>query len=69
MDPAKFGAIVEWPAPKTVKELQAFLGFANFYRRFVDNYCGITIPLTRRLRKNATWKWSEAQQTVFDLLK
>jgi hypothetical protein len=52
MDPSKIQAILDWPAPTKVKELQAFLGFANFYRRFIDNYSGIVVPLTRLLRKN-----------------
>ena len=69
MDPGKIQTILDWPAPKTVKELQSFLGFANFYRRFIDNYSGIVVPLTRLLRKDIKWKWGERQQQVFDLLK
>jgi transposase InsO family protein len=69
MDPSKINVIMNWPAPKTVKELQAFLGFTNFYRRFIDNYSGITVPLTRLLRKNIPWRWTERCQDVFDLLK
>ena len=69
MDPLKVKAILDWPAPTKVKELQSFLGFANFYRRFLDNYSGIVVPLTRLLRKNTPWRWGEKQQTVFDLLK
>src|SRR6201992_416543 len=42
MDPAKVKIIVDWPPPTSVKELQSFLGFANFYRQFIDNYSGIT---------------------------
>ena len=46
MDPAKVQAVLDWPTPQSIKELQSFLGFANFYRRFIDNYSGITGPLT-----------------------
>jgi len=49
MDPRKVQAILQWPAPRKVKELQSFLGFANFYRRFIDNYSGITKPLNSLL--------------------
>jgi hypothetical protein len=41
MDSCKVQSIVDWPIPQSVKELQSFLGFANFYRCFIDNYSGI----------------------------
>jgi hypothetical protein len=69
MDPKKVQAIIQWPAPRKVKELQSFLGFANFYRRFIDNYSGITKPLNNLLRGNAPWKWTEQCEDVFQLLK
>ena len=69
MDESKVQAITSWPAPRNVKELQSFLGFANFYCRFIDNYSGITKALTSLLRKDATWNWDEACQRCFDLLK
>ncbi len=69
MDPSKVQVILDWPTPRTVKELQSFLGFANFYRRFIDNYSGITGPLTQLLRKNTPWRWNDKRQAVFDLLK
>ncbi len=50
MDQGKVTAIREWPLPSTVKELQRFLGFANFYRRFIKNYSLLTAPLTPILR-------------------
>ena len=47
MDPAKVAAIREWEAPKTVKGVRSFLGFANFYRRFIKNFAQLAAPLTR----------------------
>ena len=47
MDPEKVKAIKEWEAPVNVKGVRSFLGFANFYRRFIKNYSGLTAPLTR----------------------
>ena len=38
MDPAKVEAIIKWEAPKTVKKVQGFLGFVNFYRKFIKNF-------------------------------
>ena len=42
-----------------VKDIQSFLGFANFYRRFIFNYSDIMVPLTRLTRKDAPWNFSE----------
>jgi len=69
MDPAKVAAIKEWATPKTVLEIQIFLGLANFYRRFVKNYSKIAAPLTALLKKNAKFVWSAAAQEAFEELK
>ncbi|KAK3574414.1 hypothetical protein QTP86_006579 [Hemibagrus guttatus] len=50
MDMVKVRAVTDWPAPTTVRELQRFLGFANFYRRFIRNYSSVAGPLTSLLR-------------------
>jgi hypothetical protein len=69
MDPSKVKTIIDWPTPKSVKQLQSFLGFANFYRRFIDNYSGITKPLTQLLHKDQKWAWNTKCDSVFALLK
>ena len=46
----KVDAILGWPVPRKVKDIQSFLGFCNFYRRFINGYSDITIPLTRLTR-------------------
>ena len=51
MDPAKILTIQNWPIPKTVKQVQSFLGFANFYRCFIKNFSKIPLPLTRHTKK------------------
>ncbi|KAE8206788.1 hypothetical protein CF327_g7489 [Tilletia walkeri] len=65
----KVNSVLSWPEPKKVKELQSFLGFANFYRRFIWRYSEIVAPLTALLRKNTAWNWSEKCQDAFDTLK
>ena len=69
MDPDKVKAILDWKEPSNVKELQKFLGFSNFYRRFIRGYSGVIEPLTRLLRKEAPWIWSIEQADAFSKLK
>ena len=51
MDLAKVSAILDWPTPKSVKDVQSFLGFANLYRKFILHYSSLTSPLTTLCRK------------------
>jgi hypothetical protein len=69
MDPAKLKGILDWPAPKTVKEVQSFLGFGNFYRCFVKGFSHLVHPLNDLLKKDKKFVWSEEFQESFDQLK
>src|SRR5882757_1538561 len=69
MDDAKIQVIKDWPTPRKVKEIQSFLGFANFYRCFIANYSDITIPLTCLTHKNFLWHWTTIYDDTFRLLK
>ncbi|KAK3568744.1 hypothetical protein QTP86_016297 [Hemibagrus guttatus] len=70
MDEGKVAAIRDWPTPTTVKELQRFLGFANFYRRFIWNYSAIANPLTSLLRnKPKSLPWTSSAEEAFNTLK
>ena len=51
MDNKKVKAIREWPEPRNLKEVQAFLGFANFYQKFIQGYSQICTPLTKMTKK------------------
>jgi len=53
MDPRKIQVMRDWPTPRKVKDVQSFLGVANFYRRFIASYSDITVPLTRLTLKGA----------------
>ncbi|KAK3519979.1 hypothetical protein QTP70_009632 [Hemibagrus guttatus] len=70
MDMVKVQAVTEWHAPSTVRELQCFLGFANFYRWFIRNYSSVAGPLTSLLRgKPKKLSWTDQAHTAFLQLK
>ncbi len=63
-------AIRTWPIPSTIKDLQRFLGFSSFYRRFIQNYSTLPSPLTNLLcNKPKSLSWSPAAKDVFESLK
>ncbi|KAK7940550.1 hypothetical protein WMY93_003876 [Mugilogobius chulae] len=68
-DPAKIQAVVEWPTPTSRKLLQRFLGFANFYRRFIRDYSRVAAPLTRLTSTSNPFTWTSEAQEAFDRLK
>lgn len=61
-------AITEWPTPKSVKEVQRFLGLSNFYRRFIKNYAAIVRPVSDLVRQKG-YQWNQDQQDSFEALK
>ncbi|KIN98735.1 hypothetical protein M404DRAFT_31062 [Pisolithus tinctorius Marx 270] len=69
MDPVKVQGIADWPVPKKVKDVRSFLGFANFYRRFIPYYSDIAQPLINLTQKTIAWEWSKKCQNAFELLK
>ncbi len=69
MDPAKVKAVLDWASPSSRKELQRFLGFANFYRRFIRNYSAVAAPLTALTSVNSPFVWSPEAERSFGELK
>ncbi len=69
MSKEKVQAVQEWPVPRNVKDVQAFLGFANFYRRFIEGFSKVCKPLTDLLRKEGKWYWTAACEEAFKRLK
>jgi hypothetical protein len=81
MESDRISTIEDWPTPKSVRDVQVLLGFANFYRRFIRKYAKVTLPLTELLKKtetsNATktsqksnkptykWKWTREAELAF----
>ncbi len=70
MDPQKVQAVVDWPIPLSVKEVQHFLGFANFYRKFILNFSTVVAPLSALTKGNTTsFYWGPEAELAFRKLK
>ena len=69
MDPIKLGGIKNWPIPTTVKQVRSFLGFGNFYRKFISHYSDLAQPLNNLTKKDKRFKWMTECQKSFDTLK
>nr|GEV52283.1 putative reverse transcriptase domain-containing protein [Tanacetum cinerariifolium] len=69
MDHAKVEAITKWPRPKTVTEVRSFLGLSGYYRRFVEGFPRLALPLTKLMRKGKKFVWNEEREKSFEELK
>ena len=69
MDPGKLKGIRDWPSPTTVKQTRGFLGFGNFYRRFIWHFSDLARPLNNLLKKDWKFEWTNDCQRAFDELK
>ena len=69
MDPVKVKAVTDWPTPRNLRELRGFLGFANFYRRFIKDFAKLARPLNNLTKKDTPWTWNGSQRQAFQALK
>ena len=69
MEKEKVQGVIEWPVPRSMKDMQKFLGLANYYRWFVKDFARIAKPLHKMMRKEMKWSWEERQQRAFKELK
>jgi hypothetical protein len=69
MDPVKIAGVTEWPTPTSKKEVQSFLGFTNFYQRFIRDFSHHARPLFDLTKNNVKWNWSMEEQSAFNALK
>jgi len=68
MDLARFMRLEIGQPLKTLKEVRGFIGFANFYRRFIKDFASIARPLHDLTKKDVPWQWHAEQQHAFDTL-
>ena len=68
MEQKKIKAVKEWKTSTKVKDVESFLGFANFYREFIQNFSHIAKPLNE-LKGKKKWVWNKDHQKAFDKLK
>ncbi|KAF8757571.1 hypothetical protein RHS01_03655 [Rhizoctonia solani] len=69
MDQKKVEAVTSWPQPRTVKQVQAFLGFVNYLRRFIPNFSSVARPLHNLTKKETPWTWGDLEEGAFQELK
>ena len=69
MDPVKVEAVRNWKPPTNLRDLQGFLGFANFHQRFIEGFARKARPLNDLTKKNVKWSWGSEQQGAFESLK
>ena len=69
MEKKKVKGVLEWPTPKCVKDVQKFLGLANYYRRFIEGFTTVARPLHDMVKKDKKWEWMERQEEAFKELK
>jgi hypothetical protein len=69
MNPAKVQAVTDWPNPWNLKDVRGFLGFANFYCRFIEGFARIAQPLNDLTKKDVPWSGGQLQQEAFTELK
>ena len=69
INPKKVEAVVEWNRPNSVTEVRSFLGLASYYRRFVEGFSHLAMPLTRLTQKRAKFEWTGKCEESFQELK
>ena len=69
MNPKKLDCIASWPEPSNKNDVQQFLGFCNFYRRFIRKYADLSLPLTNLLKKGSSFNFGTNEKKAFQSLK
>jgi len=69
IDPSKVDAVMQWESPKFVFEVRCFLGLAGYYRRFIEGFSKLALPLTQLNRKGQVYVWDSKCENSFLELK
>lgn len=69
MDPVKVTGISEWPQLQNLRDLGSFIGFCNFYRRFIEGFSTLACPINDLTKKGVVFEWGPAQEEAFQTLK
>ena len=69
MEKEKVKEVLEWPTLKYVKDIQKFLGLANYYRQFIKGFATVARPLHDLVKKDKKWDWTEREKKMFRELK
>ena len=69
MEEENIKEVLDWPTPKYIKDIQKFLGLANYYHQFIKNFVSIAKPLHNMVKKDQKWNWMERQEKAFGELK
>ena len=69
MDPEKIRAIRDWPTPTSVTDIRSFLGLAEYYRKFINNFSRIACPMTALQNKGNKFLWTTKCEEIFQKLK
>jgi len=69
MKEEKVKGVLDWLTPKCVKDVQKFLGLANYYHQFIQDFAFIARPLHDMIKKDQKWEWTERQEKAFGKLK
>jgi hypothetical protein len=65
LDPSKIQYVLSWNAPMSVDDTRSFLGFAGYYRRFIEGFSKISKPMTEQLKQDKKFKWTSAYEASF----
>jgi len=69
VDPSKVEAVSQWETPKSVTEIRSFLGLASYYRRFIEGFSKLALPLTQLTCKGKSFVWDVHYENSFNELK
>ena len=67
--PEKIRAVAQWPTPTCVRDIRAWLGLTGYYRKFVQDYARIALPLTELLSPSIPFVWTDRRQVSFETLR